>query len=243
MLHNYLLAQTCRLQFGASRCLSLPAFHPSPSRPPACPPVRVRGETKPSRGEPSTGKTGMAPVRCCLPSLVDISMPVIDTIDTPPTHGEPQAHTALQKESGGLRAHGLEGCWDEHNPHEKLDVKKNTMKLTRRHTQKDLRHLCGEELPPSGRNTIPGEQRQGSRGELGNLPRASPSLSTMPATTIADFYLWLEDHSGEQADAEMAYTQAPNARFHVCPHSPTLSQREHFGCAEAIPTRLTFRPL
>ena len=135
-----------------------------------------------------------------------------------------EAQKALKKEWDRLRSCGNgEGCWDESRPREFDDVqaeyrgKKVTAHFGRVFdicVEKNyhLEKLPNGDLPPGrkykGRAVYQGNNVKDQEGNWAIFQELASCPSTMEASKIVDFYSLLEGHVGEQADAEMAYTQA-----------------------------------
>ena len=128
------------------------------------------------------------------------------------------AKAALKKEWDRLRACGKHGCWDERTPEEKSEVQARHRKAgTTAHFGRVF-DICVEKnhhLPLGspgrkfkGRAVYQGNNVRDQDGPWAVFQELSSCPSTMSAAKVVDFYSLLQNHCGQQADAEMAYTQA-----------------------------------
>ena len=140
------------------------------------------------------------------------------TVDRTERSWNAEAKAALKKEWDRLRACGDKGCWDEANPRERSDVENEARKKGQVAHFGMVFDICVEKnhhLPAGspgrkfkGRAVYQGNNVRDQDGNWAIFQDLASCPSTMAASKVADFYSLSPGHDGEQADAEMAYTQA-----------------------------------
>ena len=140
------------------------------------------------------------------------------TVDRSERSWNAEAKAALKKEWYRLRACGEKGCWDESNPRERSDVESEARKRGQVAHFGIVFDICVEKnhhLPAGspgrkfkGRAVYQGNNVRDQDGNWAIFQDLASCPSTMAASKVADYYSLSPGHDGEQADAEMAYTQA-----------------------------------
>ena len=140
------------------------------------------------------------------------------TVDKTERSWNAEARAALKKEWDRLRSCGDKGCWDEANPRERSDVESEARKKGKTAHFGIVFDICVEKnhhLPAGspgrkfkGRAVYQGNNVRDQDGNWAIFQDLASCPSTMAASKVADYYSLSPGHDGEQADAEMAYTQA-----------------------------------